>query len=138
MTVLLVCFFKYIIFISNSDTNIEAPLQADDVDFGFWVDRHGTNNTYFTGMYPPSYMVKTYISSQNSASIHYTGSNHGYHVCDCHYEEEGCVDEETRGNTCNCDANLPIPLYDTGVLTNMTALPVTKLYFGRLFLFKLN
>ena len=42
------------------------------------------------------------------------GSNKGFHVCDCHYTEEGCVEEATRQNTCNCDANLPIPLSDTG------------------------
>ena len=45
------------------------------------------------------------------------------------------MDQESRGTRCNCDANLPIPLSDTGLLTNMTALPVAKLYFGR---FKLN
>ena len=37
-----------------------------------------------------------------------------------------------KGNRCNCDANLPAPLSDTGLLTNMTALPVTKLNFGGL------
>merc|ERR1719204_1891409 len=36
------------------------------------------------------------------------------------------------GNTCNCDANLPIPSTDTGTITNMTALPVKKLFFGGL------
>ena len=44
------------------------------------------------------------------------GSNHGFHVCDCHNEAEGCLEEETMGNTCNCDANLPIPSTDTGRL----------------------
>ena len=33
---------------------------------------------------------------------------------------------------CNCDANLPVPLTDTGIITNSTALPVQKLYFGGL------
>ena len=37
-----------------------------------------------------------------------------------------------KGNTCNCDANLPTPLADSGTLTNTTALPVTKLSFGGL------
>ena len=62
----------------------------------------------------------------------FKGSNYGFHVCDCHYESEGCVEEETKSNRCNCDANLPIPLRDTGVITNSTALPVQKLFFGGL------
>ena len=62
----------------------------------------------------------------------FLGSNYGYHVCDCHYEDEGCIEEATRGNTCNCDAGLPVALSDTGVITNMTALPVSNLYFGKL------
>ena len=44
----------------------------------------------------------------------YKGSNYGTHVCDCHDEAEGCIEEETMHNTCNCDAKLPIPLTDTG------------------------
>jgi len=85
-----------------------APLTAEDVDYAFWEDRQGETNVY------------------------YTGSNYGTHVCDCHYEAEGCIEEETKHNTCNCDANLPIPSTDTGTITNMTALPVMKLFFGGL------
>merc|ERR1719341_23125 len=85
-----------------------APLTAEDVNYAFWEDRQGETNVY------------------------YTGSNDGTHVCDCHYEAEGCMEEETKHNTCNCDANLPIPSTDTGTITNMTALPVMKLFFGGL------
>jgi len=84
-----------------------APLTAEEVDYAFWEDRQGETNVY------------------------YTGSNFGTHVCDCH-EADGCIEEETKGNTCNCDANLPIPATDTGSITNMTALPVMKLFFGGL------
>ena len=35
-------------------------------------------------------------------------------------------------NTCNCDANLPIAQTDTGTITNSSALPVVKLFFGGL------
>lgn len=42
------------------------------------------------------------------------------------------MDEETEGNTCNCDANLPIPSFDEGTITNITALPITKMSFGGL------
>ena len=58
------------------------------------------------------------------------GGTYGEHVCDCHYEAGGCVEEETRHNTCNCDANLPAELSDTGTITNTSALPVVKLFFG--------
>jgi len=85
-----------------------APLRADDVDYAFWTDRTGDKNVYFTG------------------------SNKGFHSCDCEFTDEGCYDEDQRGNTCNCDINLPAPLIDTGVITNTTALPVMKLAFGGL------
>jgi len=85
-----------------------APLTAEDVNYAFWEDRQGETNAY------------------------YTGSNYGFHGCDCHYEADGCIEEETKHNTCNCDANLPIPFTDTGTITNMTALPVMKLFFGGL------
>jgi len=85
-----------------------APLTIDDVNYAFWEDRQGEINTY------------------------YTGSNYGTHVCDCHYEPEGCIDEQTRGNTCNCDVHLPVPSTDTGTITNTTALPVMTLFFGGL------
>ena len=58
------------------------------------------------------------------------GSNYGQHVCDCHYSDGGCMEEETKHNTCNCDANLPVPLSDSGTITNTSALPVVKLFFG--------
>ena len=60
------------------------------------------------------------------------GSNYGSHVCDCHYEAGGCIEEETKQNTCNCDANLPVALTDSGTITNSSALPMVKLYFGGL------
>ena len=62
----------------------------------------------------------------------FIGSYYGDHVCDCHFEEEGCMEEATKGNKCNCDAVLPVPLRDTGLITNVTALPVSKLYFGEI------
>jgi len=89
------------------DCNL-APLRNQDIDFAFWEDRHGETNNYFTG------------------------SNYGNHTCDCFYEEDGCIESETLMNTCNCDSNLPAPLHDSGIITNMTALPLTKLYFGGL------
>ena len=57
---------------------------------------------FFTGERPLAKLVK------------FTGSNYGTHVCDCHYEPDGCMEEETMHNTCNCDAKLPIDLNDTG------------------------
>ena len=56
------------------------------------------------------------------------------------------MEEDIKKNTCNCDANLPVPTSDAGkmhknkkkikkipgTITNMTALPVMKLFFGGL------
>ena len=99
-----------------------APLQ-NLLDFAFWTDRQGTNNTYFTG--------KIILILIENPFLSIIGSNYGYHVCDCHYEDEGCMEEASMNTTCNCDANIPVPLSDSGLITNMTALPVTKLYFGK-------
>jgi len=85
-----------------------APLFDDDVYYVTWDDRNGESNSYFTG-----------------------NGTEG-HVCDCHYEEEGCKEEEIKKNTCNCDANVPAELSDTGTITNNDALPVMRLSFGGL------
>ena len=45
----------------------------------------------------------------------YVGSNYGNHMCDCHNHPDGCAEEAVYNNTCNCDANLPAPLQDTGL-----------------------
>merc|ERR1719282_2142628 len=75
-----------------------APLTSEGVDYAYWTDRHGDIYNYFTG------------------------ENQGFHVCDCEFTEDGCAEEDTKNNKCNCDANLPVMLQDTGVITNSTAL----------------
>ena len=102
-----------------------APLALDGIDFAFWEDRTGEINNYFTGI-----ILILLLQCNHSKSSISEGSNYGFHVCDCHYETEGCIEEETRYNTCNCDANLPITQTDTGTITNTSALPVIKLFFG--------
>ena len=54
--------------------------------------------------------------------IHYSGSNYGNHVCDCHYEAAGCIEEDTLQNTCNCDSKLPVELSDSGTITDFGGL----------------
>ena len=103
-----------------------APLNAEDVDFAYWEDRYGNKNNYFTGN------IRYILYTNLSYSIQQSGSKYGSHVCDCHYEDGGCIEEETKLNTCNCDANLPVPLTDSGTITNSSALPMVKLYFGGL------
>jgi len=78
-----------------------APLSSFGVDNFFWEDRHGTNNSYFTG------------------------SNFGNHVCGCHEEEKGCVNH----GGCNCDRSF-IPSSDYGTITNTTALPIVRVFGG--------
>ena len=85
-----------------------SPLEDQWVTFGYWVDRNGKNQIYWSG------------------------ENYGDHVCSCHFSEEGCVSEDTLNNTCNCDSNVPITLFDDGCITNSSALPITELKFGGL------
>ena len=85
-----------------------SGLQIQGIDYGFWLDRNG------------------------DSQIYWTGSHHGQHVCSCHYTDEGCFDEENLGNLCNCDALKPSEMSDFGTITNSTALPITELRFGGL------
>ena len=85
-----------------------SPLQIEGIDFGFWRDKNGDDQIYWTD------------------------SHFGEHVCSCHYSEEGCFDQETLGNTCNCDSNKPSELSDVGIITNSSALPIMELRFGGL------
>ena len=90
-----------------------APLTDEDVNYAFWEDRQGETNVYYTGLILRSILLKRF-------HFHiFSGSNYGFHVCDCHFEAESCMEEETKHNTCNCDANLPIPSTDTGELEHL-------------------
>ena len=84
-----------------------APLSVNGEAIGTWVNRNGGNETYFTG------------------------SNHGTHICDCGVKKE-CSDTE-HSNVCNCDAaELPIGQVDSGVITDMSALPIIGFNYGDL------
>ena len=95
------------IFPFNQEIKYEcflSALQEQGVDFGFWLDRYGDNQIYWTG------------------------ANYGKHVCSCHYSENGCFDADNLGNTCNCDSIKPAELSDIGSITNSTALPITGIF----------
>ena len=85
-----------------------SSLQDEGINYGYWLDKNGEDQIYFIG------------------------SNYDTHVCSCHFSEEGCIDESSLGNTCNCDSKAPKPLFDEGYIDNSTALPITELRFGGL------
>ena len=66
------------------------------------------------------------------AQIYWTGAHFGEHVCNCHYNEDGCFMEDTLHNTCNCDSKEPSDFSDIGIIMNATALPIMELRFGGL------
>merc|ERR1719419_1373249 len=84
-----------------------APLRNEMLDFAFWRGPDGVKNVYFTG-------------------------NLSKHVCDCYFSEEGCADHDLLDTACNCDSNIPVPLQDTGIITNMQSLPIMSISFGGL------
>ena len=87
-----------------------APLEVNGEAIGTWVNRNNGNETYFTG------------------------ANTGTHICECGVTES-CSDSEHQ-NTCNCDAaELPIEQFDSGILTDMSALPVIGFNYGDLLQF---
>jgi len=85
-----------------------APLRNQDVDYAYWIGLDGKTNTYFTG------------------------SDSSVHSCDCYYTEEGCEAHDVLDTACNCDANVPAPLVDTGILTKSSSLPILSVAFGGL------
>ena len=85
-----------------------APLRNQDVDYAYWIGLDGKTNTYFTG------------------------SDSSVHSCDCYYTEEGCEAHDVLDTACNCDANVPTPLVDTGILTKSSSLPILSVAFGGL------
>ena len=84
-----------------------APLRFQDVDLAYWTGRDWQKNVFFTG----------------SSNIH---------SCDCYYDDNGCEGQDMYNNSCNCDANKPTPLVDTGSITKMASLPMTSIAFGGL------
>lgn len=83
-----------------------SALEDEGIDFGYWVDRNGQSQIYFTG------------------------ENYGNHVCSCHFSEEGCTSGDILDTKCNCDSKITKFLYDEGYITNSSALPITELKFG--------
>ena len=83
-----------------------APLRFDDVDQGFWTDRHGNPQFFFNG------------------------NNPGTHVCQCG-EEQSCVDS-TLDLVCNCDSKSPTWYSDNGRITAKDLLPIESFHYGPL------
>ena len=46
-----------------------SPLQYEETNYGYWLDRNSEHQTYWTG------------------------EHYGQHVCSCHFMDEGCIDE---------------------------------------------
>ena len=82
-----------------------APLEFNGVAQSWWTDRNGERHADFTG-----------------------GKADGPSRCQCGLEGN-CLDQ---GLSCNCNAVSPLPTSDTGLVTDKTLLPVTRLNFGRI------
>merc|ERR1711892_443611 len=85
-----------------------SPLMDEGINLAFWLDKNGEEQVYWDG------------------------AHFGEHSCACHYSEEGCVEDATYQNKCNCDAKIPQEVFDEGKITNMTSLPISELRFGGL------
>ena len=85
-----------------------APLRKQEIDYAYWIGLDGKKNG------------------------HFTGSDSSVHSCDCYYAEEGCEAHDVLNTTCNCDANVPKPLFDTGILSKPSSLPILSVAFGGL------
>ena len=134
-----------------------APLTNNDVDLAYWEDRNKEINNYYTGrkytcIHPIVDFGTCFNTGIRAGSDHFiSGSNKNLHVCDCSFQQEGCAEQAVYNNTCNCDANLPVLLQDTGthllhcipklcsylsfltgIITNSSALPITRMFFGGL------
>lgn len=81
-----------------------APMEFNGVAQSWWTDRSGMRH------------------------VDFTGANSGQSRCQCALEGN-CLDKELG---CNCNSVSPIPTSDTGLITDKTLLPVTRLNFGRI------
>ncbi|CAG0893114.1 unnamed protein product [Darwinula stevensoni] len=81
-----------------------SALNSLDVQYAWWVDRHGDPQYYWDG------------------------SHAGEHICDCGVSDT-CVDPDLP---CNCDAEAPQWESDVGAIDNATALPIAEVRFGGL------
>lgn len=83
-----------------------APLLYNEVEIATWTDRHGEDQVYFDG------------------------ENYGSHLCSC-YSDLSCSGQPIFNTTCNCDNSGHAEwLEDSGVITNMTALPISAFNYG--------
>nr|CAH0105711.1 unnamed protein product [Daphnia galeata] len=80
-----------------------APLEFNGVTYSWWNDKEG------------------------NAKFFWTGSDSSVHTCQCGIDGN-CIDPNAK---CNCDATLPIPQVDSGVITDKEILPISRLNFGR-------
>ncbi|EFX79914.1 hypothetical protein DAPPUDRAFT_224885 [Daphnia pulex] len=80
-----------------------APLEFYGTAISWWNDQNG-NPKYF-----------------------WSGGNTDNHICQCGIDGN-CVESTMM---CNCDSTAPVQLVDSGVITDKTVLPITRLNFGR-------
>merc|ERR1712106_11658 len=95
-----------IVFSGNRIQLLPCTSFTKCVEIGSWTDCNGEDQIYFDG------------------------ANYGQHLCGC-YSSESCSGQDIFGTTCNCDyAGAPYWLQDSGLITNMTALPISAFNYG--------
>ena len=80
-----------------------APLYTNTKSVGSWLNRDGKEESYFSG------------------------SHHGHHICSCGLNRT-C---SSHRSVCNCDTGKPELQTDFGIITNMSALPITGFKYGQ-------
>ena len=68
-----------------------------------------------------------WLNRDGEEELYFTGSNHGRHLCSCG-TNRSC---SNRAFGCNCDLKKIEFQTDTGVITNMSALPITGFEYGK-------
>ncbi len=102
-----------------------APLQFEDTQFGWWLDKSGKNSKY---EYVNSVVISQYLGDQQ---YFFNGNHVGEHICACG-EDSSCLDTGGVTHKCNCDANKPDWTSDDGIITAKDLLPVTSFNYGPL------
>ncbi|XP_046643658.1 uncharacterized protein LOC124328873 isoform X2 [Daphnia pulicaria] len=80
-----------------------APFEHSGIAYGWWNDKDG-NAKYF-----------------------WSGDNTNIHTCQCGIDQN-CVESTDK---CNCDSAAPLQLFDSGIITDKSVVPMTRLNFGR-------
>jgi len=110
-----------------------APLEqiTNLIELSETCDQEIRFSCFLSALYDTDIPIGAWINRNGDPEIYFDGANHGTHMCQCSLNDS-CSDS-SHGAVCNCDANfIPELQSDNGLITDMSALPITAFVYGDL------